>query len=354
MTRYGLLLAIAAVIWPALGVTQGVLREHFLMQSVAGKPLQRSYLSYVPQTLSPTPALVVVMHGFSSNARNVMQTSNMNRLADEFGFVVAYPQGSQDANGETFFNVGYAFHRQEKVDDVDFVVSLAGKLQALHGIDANRVFATGLSNGGEMSYLLACHASELFRAIAPVAGCMMQNALSQCRPSRAIPILAISGTNDPITRYAGDLENADGWGAYLSQDDIIDFWTRQYGLEQMASRPIANTHRPANQDDSHVIFERYWQREHTKAKNNTTAGTAEIWFYRIVNGGHDWPGFTADSSLSAPQRAAYVQMGMGKNQDIDASREIWQFFSKWMAQDQAARHVTENAAATPDKCAAPC
>jgi polyhydroxybutyrate depolymerase len=354
MTRYGLLLTIAAMIWPVLGVAEGMLREHFLIQSVAGKPLQRSYFSYVPKNLSPAPALVVVMHGSSSNARNVMHISKMNRVADEFGFIVAYPQGSQDANGDTFFNVGYEFHRHEKVDDVDFVVSLVGKLQALHNIDKNHVFATGLSNGGEMSYLLACHASELFRAVAPVAGCMMQNAISQCQPSRAIPILAISGTNDPITRYSGDLENADGWGVYLGQDDTIDFWVRQYGLERMESRPIANTHRPGNKNDSHIVFERYGQREQTGAKNDTTSGTAEIWFYRVVNGGHDWPGFTPDPSMNARQRAGYEQMGLGKNQDIDASGEIWRFFSKWVTQDQAAFEFGENMVAAPDSCSAPC
>ena len=306
------------------GFAQNEMREHTLRQTVAGKPVQRNYWTYVPESVAKNPALVIVMHGYSGSATGIADYSGMNTVAEEAGFIVAYPQGTVDQQGNAFFNVGYAFHQGAAVDDVDFVRRMIAKLRAEHAINSQEIFATGMSNGGEMSYLLACRASTLFSAVAPVAGSMVGFALQGCNPKRPVPILAISGTDDPVTAYSGDPNNVGGWGAYLGQDETIAYWVRQYGLDQRTSTALTNTHKPLIADDSHIIWERYFRQDQT----------TQVWFYRVVNGGHDWPGAKNTAWWLPSDILARMAMGFGKNHDIDASREIWSFFSLWTDQQE--------------------
>lgn len=316
--------ALLLLITWANGLAHSEMREHTLSQLIQGKPVQRSYWTYVPQSVAEHPALVVVMHGYSGSATGIAEYSGMNAIAEEAGFIVAYPQGTVDQEGNAFFNVGYAFHQDVAVDDVDFVRRMVAELSTKHAIDSEHIFATGMSNGGEMSYLLACRASALFRAVAPVAGSMVGFSLQDCNPKHPVPMLAISGTDDPVTLYAGDLENAGGWGKYLGQDDTIAYWVRKHGLEQHTSEALANTHKPLFTGDSHIIRERYFGQDQT----------TEVWFYRVVGGGHDWPGAKNTEWWRPSTYLALLAMGFGKNHDIDASREIWAFFSLWADQTE--------------------
>ena len=93
------------------------------------------------------------------------------------------------------FNVGYGFHEDVTVDDVSFVSALVTGLQQEYGFSTDNVFATGMSNGGEMSYVLACDASDLFAAIAPVAGTMMEDKYNSCQPAKALPVFEIALKN---------------------------------------------------------------------------------------------------------------------------------------------------------------
>ena len=149
----------------------------------------------------------------------------MNDVADEHGFVVAYPQGMRDASGYRFFNVGYDFHTgaDARVDDVGFLRALVASLQESYSLSQTDVFSTGMSNGGDMSYLLACQASDVFKAIAPVAGMIMQSILDACSPQNVLPAFEIHGTDDDVTYWDGDMNNEDGWGAYPDVPTMMNF-----------------------------------------------------------------------------------------------------------------------------------
>jgi polyhydroxybutyrate depolymerase len=140
--------------------------------------LEREYLLYAPTGAKSEAPLVVVMHGYTSNMHDIASYVGMNGLADEHGFLVAYPQGTEDSDGNNFFNVGYDFHSSSNVDDVGFVRVMVEEINSLYRLNKDAVFATGMSNGGDMSFLLACEASDLFRAVAPVAGSMMTKMLN--------------------------------------------------------------------------------------------------------------------------------------------------------------------------------
>ena len=291
----------------------------FSGHSVAAKPLQekmsfgglqREYTVYTPDNLPSRAGLVVAMHGYSSSAQNILAYSGLNALAEEHGFVVAYPQGTEDQNGNAFFNVGYAFHAESTVDDLGFILALVDLLLANEQIDPYRVYATGMSNGGDMSYLLACEAADIFRAVAPVAGTMMVSTAAACAPSRAISVLSINGTADNVTRYAGDPANADGWGAYLSVDEIVNLWIEQTKVEKSGSEVM-----DFSGDDS-IAFDHY----------TTDSGSPELLHYRVEGGGHDWPG-ARFAWWDLRRLVSVYAMGFGEHRGFDASEKISKFFS---------------------------
>ena len=256
----------------------------------------REYYLYIPDSAGENAPLVFVLHGYSGSAGGIMGYSGMNEVASENGFAVCYPQGLSDQSGYNFWNVGYAFHQNQTVNDVSFLSSLANYLQNEYSLDPQNTFSTGMSNGGDMSYMLACQANDVFRAIAPVAGCMMEEIYNTC-DSSPVPILEIHGTNDSVTLWDGDMENNDGWGAYYSIEDGIELWVETNGCLSSENILIPNT---STNDGSYIINHRYFN-----CNEN-----AEVWLYEVVGGGHDWPGSNG-------------------NMDINASVEIWNFFNQY-------------------------
>ena len=186
--------------------------------------INREYIFFSPDDLSDEAPLVVVLHGYTSSAEKIMKYSGMNDLAIENGFAVVYPQGTKDDSSKTFWNVGYEFHAGNTTDDVGFIVHLIRFLQKKYNLSVENTFVTGMSNGGDMSYLLACRRSEVFAAAAPVAGTMMESYFDCCDPKNPLPLMAVAGTEDPITSFEGDMKNSEGWGSYQSIPFIIEYW----------------------------------------------------------------------------------------------------------------------------------
>ena len=265
--------------------------------------LKRSFLIYVPENIKENAPLVVAIHGYTSTAKILMGYSGINQIADIEGFMVAYPQGTKDSRDNNFFNVGYEFHSDSKVNDVNFIREIVLNLTKDYKLNSKRVFATGMSNGGDMSYLLACTSSDLFTAVAPVAGVMMKDTLENCNPEKKIPIFEIHGTKDSISKFEGDMNNEDKWGAYYDLPSTIEFWVNKHALNEKETIQLENKN---TEDGTTITFERYWSDESQR----------EVWFYIINDGNHTWPGMTGLFSRTA-------------NQDINSAEEIWKFFSKF-------------------------
>ena len=301
-----LLLATIASFVNAKGSATDLASGQYDIQSGA---LTRSYLLHVPKQLTHPAPLVIVMHGYTGSADSIMSYSGMNEVADEEGFVVVYPQGTVDQQGNAFFNVGYEFHADASVDDLQFIRDLVAHLQDELTLNPDKVFAAGMSNGADMSYLLACQASDIFRAVAPIAGVMMKETFDTCSPSRPLPLFEVHGTNDEVSLFNGDMENSGGWGPYPDLPATIAFWVELNGLTLKQSSNLPNS---AANDTSHIVFDRYW----SETQDN------EVWFYRVVDGGHHWPGVQFDWWRN-PMAWWYFR---NANQDIDTSRVVWSFF----------------------------
>ena len=220
----------------------------------------------------------------------------MNTVADENGFVVCYPQGTEDQFGNTFFNVNYAFQNNPQVDDVGFIVALSEYLQETYQLSNVNTFSTGLSNGGDFSYLLACQASETFRAIAPVAGAIFEDIYTSCNMTSPVPVFETHGTEDDVTYYNGDPYNTDGWGVYLDIPTTIDYFVEQNNLSELTFSEIPNI----DPNDGSIIESYIYSSPYS---------TDEVWLYKVINGGHDWPGAWG-------------------NMDVNISEEIWRFFNQ--------------------------
>ena len=157
--------------------------------------IAREYMLYIPSTIKPQAPLIFVLHGLGSTNSHIRDYSQMDLVANKNGFVVCYPQGTGSTKntihtkkGSFFWNVGYEIHKNEVVDDVSFLTSLAIYLQQEYDLDPEKTFCTGMSNGGDMSYLLGCQAPEVFKAIASITGCMMEWIYKSCDNNSPIPV----------------------------------------------------------------------------------------------------------------------------------------------------------------------
>ncbi|MGH7269288.1 MAG: alpha/beta hydrolase family esterase, partial [Polyangiaceae bacterium] len=200
--------------------------------------LPRTYLLHVPPGYSgkPTP-LVINMHGFLSSAQQQEAWSKMDAVADRENFLVAYPNG---AGSPLSWNAGdcCAFSDSGR-DDVGFISAIIDDIGGKSCLALDRVYATGMSNGGFMSHRLACDLSGRIAAIGPVAG-VLGIPPADCSPGRAIPVMEFHGDADPLVPYAGGSPSTTLWGiiypglappTFRSVADTISFWRAQDGCD---------------------------------------------------------------------------------------------------------------------------
>lgn len=269
----------------------------------------RQYILHRPDGLQENSPLVFVLHGLGGSASGIREYSQMDKVANENGFAVCYPQGtggSEDTKytkkGTHFWNVGYEVHKNETVDDVEFITSLAKFLQEKYNLDSEKTFCTGMSNGGDMSYLLGCAAPDIFKAIAPITGCMMKWIYDSCNENDPVPVFHVHGTADRTTYYDGDEENRDEWGAYMGVERTINLWIER----NECSNTSVDTLPDIDKNDGSIVV----AQKNTGGKNNN-----EVWFYKVIGGDHEWPqGWPKNSG----------------NQDLNTSAEIWNFFQHSM------------------------
>lgn len=257
--------------------------------------LTRTYRLYIPTSYNangPNVPLVINLHGYTSNASAQQDYSNFMPIADTAGFLMVLPQGTTDNQGQTFWN---AFLNSSMVDDLGFISALIDTLAANYKVDLNRVYSTGLSNGGFMSHVLACKLNNKIAAIASVAG-TFYTAQYPYVPGKAVPVMQVHGTSDPTVPYAGG-------SGMVSVDTTIAFWVRNNGCN---AAPVHTTLPNINTLDGSTA-EHY---VYTGGNNYTS-----VELYKINYGAHTWPG--------SPYTIGTT------NQDINASKEIWRFFSQY-------------------------
>ncbi|MDB9948216.1 T9SS type A sorting domain-containing protein [Flavobacteriaceae bacterium] len=264
--------------------------------SITHDGIQRNYILYIPEIYDGNTAVPLILnfHGFGSNAAQQMFYGDFRDIADTEGFLLVHPEGTTFI-GNQFWNVGFP-GISSTIDDVGFTEALIDELATLYALDLDRVYATGMSNGGFMSFLLACQLSEKIAAVASVTGSMTQDTFDDCNAQRPTPVLQIHGTEDDVVLYNGNTLS-------IPIADVISYWVDYNNCE---TTPTTTTFPDIDPSDGSTI-------EHSVYEDGDNGITTE--HMKVIGGGHTWPGSVINTG--------------GTNQDIDASMEIWLFFSRF-------------------------
>jgi polyhydroxybutyrate depolymerase len=160
----------------------------------------RTYVVRLPTRFAgtgPVP-LVLDFHTLGGTSASEAEASGYAELAEQEGFIVAWPQGIDGA-----WNVGPCCTTSPDVDDVAFARAVVQQIQSEACIDAKRVYAVGVANGGGMAYELACNAADVFSGVAPSAFDLLEESQQPCDPTRPVTVISFRGTADPVVSYAG-------------------------------------------------------------------------------------------------------------------------------------------------------
>ena len=258
---------------------------------------KRTFKVHVPPSYEKTQLtpLVLAFHGGGGQGRDQEKASRMDNTSDANGFIVVYPNGTGRS-----WNSGHdpaLFPLKFNIDDVGFVSALIDFLTDEFSINANRIYSTGISNGGIFSYRLASELSTRIAAIASVAGSMTP--LIDYHPERPLSVMHFHGTADTWCPWAGGTTRT-GTGVVISVQDTINFWI---------------DHNACNHTSS-ITYQQGDTTCHTYGQGRE--GT-EVVLCTIEEGGHTWPGGVR----------MWPEWYIGKlTQNISASDAIWDFFVK--------------------------
>ncbi|MFC2110920.1 PHB depolymerase family esterase [Bacteroidota bacterium] len=280
-----------ALFFSLLFVQFSIFSQQTINGTIMHDGLQREYMLFVPSAYNTNTAvpLVFCFHGHGDTAANIMSYTNFHLIADTANFIVIYPQGTL-FQGNSHWNVA-SWSAGSNVDDVGFINSLLDSISNAYNIDSTRVYCTGMSNGGFMSFLLACQLSDKIAAIASVAGSMSMQTQNACNPLHPTPVLQIHGDADNSIPYNGNT-----WSKSIN--DMLQYWINHNNCN---ASPTTIAVPDINQFDGstaeYIIYD--------GGDNGTT-----VEHFKVIGGGHDWP-------------------GVWGNMDFKATNEILRFFSKY-------------------------
>ena len=249
--------------------------------------LDRYYYIYMPDNLNESSSIPVLfaLHGYGSSAARHLDYTNYFSIADENNLIVVYPQGASTASLSAHWNVG-GWTSKSPIKDLDFFNTLINLIKLKIQIDETRIYSSGMSNGGYMSYHLACNLSEKFAAIASVTGSMTNDTYNECNPSHPTPILQIHGLLDFVVPYNGNAGSK-------SIPDVIDYWVNYNSCNTDPNTIIKYD------DYSLVSYE-----THINCLNDVN-----VKLILHPEMGHEWP--------------------TTQSYNVNASSEIWDFVSKY-------------------------
>ena len=250
---------------------------------------ERTFDLHVPATYDPTKRtpMVFVFHGYTMTNTQIATASHFAAAADKHGMIALFPQGIQNS-----FNAGdcCGIAQSDGVDEIAFANAMIAAIDGEYCLDAKRVFSAGFSNGGFLSYRLACELSDKIAAVAPVAGGLRIDA-SACKPKRPVPLLHIHGTNDLLVPY-----NGGGVGAIHPVSYSIDAFKTKNGCAAGAGTGV------------------YTKDDVSCTKWSGCTDGADVELCTVTGGGHAWPG------------GDVLPYGGSTSQNLDSSETIAAFF----------------------------
>lgn len=270
---------------------------------------ERSFIVTVPEDARPgeTFPTIFALHGALMTGKSMRRIIGFDELAAEGRFVVVYPNGVRRR-----WNDGRRMHRG-RPNDVQFMRDLAEHLIKEGLADPNRLYLMGVSNGGMLTFRVACESPGVFAAYGAVIANMPATLVDRCDQRGIAPMLIINATKDPLVPWeGGEIGRWRNRGEVLSTQETVDFW-RGYngcsGSAQMKALPDKD-----RTDGSTVV-----------AKQYTDCGSrAPVVLLSVEGGGHLPPGADIGG-----RPLLESMLGGPANQDISAAEVSWRFFRRF-------------------------
>ena len=272
-----------------------------LHESIVSGEYNRTFGLYRPtgwDKLKQMP-LLLVLHGAGGDAEKMEELSSFEAIAEREKFVLVYPEG-----------IGYQWNdgrgRNELVNDVGFIRRLIDFMISEYSIDSNKVYVSGMSNGGFMTMRLACELSDKIAAVAAVASTVDSSLDAGCQPLKPMPVMLITGNKDKLVPFNGGIVPRLPNSVLLSQRSLAQKWAKRNGCN---TTPII-TEMPELTHDGTTV---------TKSVYGGGKNNAEVITYLIGNGGHTWPGGYQYLSPALIGKTTH---------ELNASETIWEFFKR--------------------------
>ena len=237
--------------------------------------LQREYYLYVPQTLLPGKPCLMLLHGYGGKAQGYRP--EMLAAAQAHGFAVCVPVGwSEEGKYKPGWNVRYPSQAQMPTDDAAFVIALKDEVCSKFALNPDNFFFSGMSNGGDLSYIIALEHPEAFSAIASVAGLEFQWMSRELKAHGPVPFMEVHGTADKTSMWDGDPQGEGGWGPYLSVPVAVGNIVAACGCEYEKTTVLP---RKDSRKPSRKVVLHQWL---------GSPGGAEVRLYEVKGGKHSW------------------------------------------------------------------
>lgn len=268
---------------------------------------QRRFAVYLPDDVDQrTGPLLFVFHGGGGDVERIRRVG-FEEHADEDGGVIIYPEGVDGhwADGRDASTTS----EQTGVDDVAFVKRLVQMAEANLSFDDDRVVATGASNGGMMSFRLACEAAEPFDVVAPVIAALPQKIRDKCNPAEPPSLVGVQGSEDPFIPIDGgevsheDFERLGGGGTVESAESTMGHFAGLLGCDD---QPEVDELAPIVDDDPTRV---------NRHRFNNCSDDGRLTYYLVEQMGHVWP----------PHRGLVPRVSGTRSRQMDATETIWEF-----------------------------
>jgi polyhydroxybutyrate depolymerase len=269
----------------------------------------RHYMVAIDRATPGPKPLIILLHGGTQSAAKVWKQTNLPALANKAGMVLAAPDavdGNWNDGRQTYFGTN---NTPIGIDDVGFILAMIDDLAARQEIDPRRVFITGASNGGMMTYRMVCERADRFAAAGAVIATMMTQ--HDCRPSRPVPIVMILGTADPLVNWEGKSVTLGGKTSEprFSGPQTADFWASINHCQIPGQSKMLDDRDPKDQS--------------TVEQTTFQQCAATTIFYTIHGGGHTWP------KIGSQRYSRLIQSYFGPiNHDIDTGQVLIDFFRR--------------------------
>jgi polyhydroxybutyrate depolymerase len=277
----------------------------------------RTYVLHIPKGYDPTKTypLVLLFHGSHATGAQQLRVTKFAPKADHEGFIIVAPDGINKHwnDGKLPTNTNINTSVNTRINDVGFVRLLVPHLESELPIDRNRIYATGISNGGHFSQWLGCHMADVFAAIGADAGEIPTDDVPLCKPAAPISVIGIHGTADPLEPIGGGKSGggySTSYGGFVaSAAQTMQMWATFNGC---SATPTVTHIAAAVQDRTSVDEYSY---------SGCKAGTSVV-YYMVKGMGHVWPPVQGVGLGSL-----FTDITGPTSQNINATDIFWAFFN---------------------------